>query len=134
MPMRSPALGLDLMEQGLRQVGQSDDDGATARELNGCLPIVFQAVGRSSLSRPERLLFAIDAHLADDYGIVEAASGVVLDAPYKTEDWSAVADALLARLKAMPVGDPDSAADFTRTYHRDRVTNWAARAAARGGT
>jgi uncharacterized Zn finger protein len=68
-------VGRDLIEQGLRQVGQSDDDGATARELNGCLPIVFRAVGRSSLSPPERLLYAIDAHLADQYGIVEAASG-----------------------------------------------------------
>ncbi len=122
------ALGRDLIEQGLRQVGQSDDDGETGRELNGCLPIVFQAVGRSSLSGPERLLYAIDAHLADDYGIVEESSEVVLDAEYKTEDWSAAADALLARLKAMPVGDPDATGGFTRNYQRDQVTSWAAQA------
>ena len=127
------ALGRDLIEQGLRQVGQSDDDGETGKELSGCLPIVFRAVGRSSLSGSERLLYAIDAHLADQYGIVEAASGVVLDAEYKTEDWSTAANALLARLKTMPAGDPDSTGGFTRNYQRDQLTNWAAQALQEAG-
>ena len=51
----------------MRQVGESHDEGDTATAFAECLPVVFQAVTRSSLSGPERLLFAIDAELADDY-------------------------------------------------------------------
>jgi uncharacterized Zn finger protein len=127
------ALGRELVEQGIRQVGQSDDEGDTARELSACLPVVFQAVTRSSLSGPERLLFAIDARLEDDYGVVDEAIGIVLDATFPAEDWSAVADTLIARLKAMPAGDRSAADDFSRKYHRDRLTGWIAEALRKAG-
>jgi uncharacterized Zn finger protein len=127
------ALGRELIEQDLRQVGQSHDEGETATELNGCLPVVFQAVTRSSLSGPERLLFAIDAKLADDYSVVDEASASVLDADFPAEDWSSVADTLLRRLKGMPAGDKDEGRDFSHNYHRDRLANWVAQALGEAG-
>jgi uncharacterized Zn finger protein len=119
-------LGRELIEQGLRQVGQSDDEGETARELSECLPVVFQAVARSSLSGPQRLLFAIDADLVDDWDLLGEASATVLDARYESEDWSAVADTVLGRLKAMPAGDRGESDGFARNYRRDRVADWVA--------
>ena len=64
-----------------------------------CLPVVFQAVTRSSLSGPERLLFAIDADLADDYDVLDDSTEALFDAPDQPQDWSVVADTLAQRLK-----------------------------------
>jgi uncharacterized Zn finger protein len=127
------SLGRDLIEQGLQQVGQSHDEGETSSELSSCLPVVFQAVTRSNLSAPERLLFAIDAELADDYGVVEEASATILDADFPAEDWSNVADSLLRRLKGMAAGDKGEGSDFSRSYRRDRIANWAADALVAAG-
>jgi hypothetical protein len=63
-------LGRELIRCGLEQVEQSDDEGETATAIAERLPVVFQAVLRSSLSAPEKILFAIDADLDDDYDLV----------------------------------------------------------------
>jgi uncharacterized Zn finger protein len=126
------ALGRELIAGGLKQVGQSDDEGETAAALAACLPTVFQAVTRSRLAPPERLLFAIDAELADDYDVVGDAGAVVLDAPASAEDWSAVADALTARVRALPAPERGEYS-FSRDYARDRLTGWVAAALAHAG-
>jgi uncharacterized Zn finger protein len=126
-------LGRELIEGGMRQVEESHDEGETGTALGECLPVVFQAVNRSSLSRPERLLFAIDAELADDYDLVDEASAVVFDAPSEPEDWSTVADRLLERLKARLVRDARGAGEFSRDYRRDGLTNWLATALREAG-
>ncbi len=51
------SLGREVLEHGLRQLGESEDVDELAGELSRCLPVVFEAVARSSLSGPERLLF-----------------------------------------------------------------------------
>ena len=91
-----------------------------------CLPVVFQAVMRSRLSGPERLLFAIDAELADDYDALDDASAAVLDASFTPEDWSVVADTLTERLKTASARGERGGDSFSRHYQRDRVTNWIA--------
>jgi len=96
------SLGREFLRQGLRQVNESHDEGEAATAFAESLPVVFQAVMRSSLSGPERLLFAIDAEMADDIDAIGDASAAVLDAPAKPEDWSAVADTLAGRLGTAP--------------------------------
>jgi uncharacterized Zn finger protein len=127
------SLGRDFIEQGLRQVGESHDEGETATSFGECLPVVFQALTRSSLSGPERLLYAIDAELADDYDALGDASAVVLDSTSKPEDWSAVADTLAGRLKTASVGRETEEDSFSRHYQRDRVTDWIATALREAG-
>jgi uncharacterized Zn finger protein len=127
------SLGREFIQQGLRQVGESHDEGETATAFAECLPVVFQAVTRSSLSGPERLLFAIDAELADDYDAIGDTSAAVLDAPSKPEDWAAVADTLAGRLKTASVGGEAEEDRFSRHYQRDRVTDWIATALREAG-
>ncbi|MDR3622656.1 MAG: hypothetical protein P4L85_25110 [Paludisphaera borealis] len=122
------ALGREFIKLGLQQVGMSNDEDETGEAFGECLPVVFQAVMRSSLSTPERLLFAIDAELADDYDVIGDASDVVFDAPAKPEDWSAVADELASRLKPGPGRVGAGGVDFSRDYQRDSVTYWIAKA------
>ena len=99
-----------------------------------CLPVVFQAVMKSSLTGPERLLFAIDAEMEDGYDAIGEASGIVFEGATDPQDWSLVADTLAARLKASPVGKGDDS--FSRNYKRDGLSGWVAKAlekAGRGG-
>jgi uncharacterized Zn finger protein len=118
-------LGRELISSAVRQVEESHDEGETAMEVADCMTVVFNAVAKSSLPAPKKLLFAIDASLADHYDIVGESVGKILDAKWSTDDWSAVADKLAARLKAEGGrADDDAGDDFSRNYRRDNLTDW----------
>ena len=128
------SLGREFITQGLRQLGEAQDEGDTATSFAECLPVIFEAVTRSSLSGPERLLFAIDADLADDYDAIDDATETILDAAEQPQDWSVVADTLARRLKSSPARDERGATDsFSRDYKRDRITDWIATALGHAG-
>jgi uncharacterized Zn finger protein len=126
-PDAATKLGRELLDRGMAQVEQSDDEGETAEALEGCLAIVFEAVARSSLSPPEKLLFAIDAQLQDDYGITDSDVDIILAAEYSTTDWSEVADNLAQRLESM--GD-SVGRDFHAKFLRGHTADWLAHALA----
>jgi uncharacterized Zn finger protein len=119
----------------MAQVGQSHDEGETAMELAGCLAVVFKAVAQSNLPPAQRLIFAINACLQDDYGVIDDSVAAVLDAKYLPVDWSEVADDLARRLNAGKSSrrksdddeeEPDD--DFSRNYQRDQISGWLIRA------
>ncbi|MFO0950589.1 MAG: SWIM zinc finger family protein [Isosphaeraceae bacterium] len=124
------SLGRDLLEKGLAQAEEANDEGEAAMALAECVPVVFRAVTRSSLPVPDRLIFAIDAVLEDGNDVLEDAPDVVLNAPARPEDWSKVADTLLARLEPDTTKGRD---DFSSHYRRDRLSGWAARALEKAG-
>jgi uncharacterized Zn finger protein len=113
-------LGEHLLEAGISQVEQSDDEGETAAEISACLAVVFQALPASSLQPDEQLTWAIDALLRDPYDLCDGAQAV-LELPYPPVAWSMVADNLLSRL----TGVPPAAGDFTHEYRRGRMTDYA---------
>src|SRR5262249_12412958 len=118
------SLGREFITQGLRQLGEAHDEGDTASAFAECLPVIFQALMRSSLSGPERLLFAIDADLADSYDTLSESTEAVFDAPVPPEDWSVVADTLARRLKTSSAREQKGTEDsFSRNYARDQITN-----------
>jgi uncharacterized Zn finger protein len=127
------SLGREFIEQGLEQVNESHDQGETATAFAECLPVVFQAVTRSSLSGPEKLLFAIDTQLASDHDVICDTSGAILDATWKPEDWSEVADTLARRLKTASAGGEVDGESFSRNYRRNGITNWIATALREAG-
>ena len=90
-------LGREFVRQAMTQVEQSHDEGETATAVGECLPVVFDAVVKSTLSGSEKILFAVEACLDDDYDVVDDSAAVVLDAKWKLADWSAVADELAGR-------------------------------------
>jgi len=128
------SLGREFIAKGLSQIGESHDEGETMEAFAECLPVIFQAVTRSSLSGPERLLFAIDAELTDDYDVIGDSTEAILDAPAPPEDWSAVADALAKRLEPSTTRKAGEAVDdFSRNFARDRLTSWIATALENAG-
>jgi len=135
-------LGAEIIERGMEQVGRSHDEGDTAMELARCLPVIFEAVARSSLTPAQKLLVAIDARLADGYDVIGDAADVVLDGKYEPSDWSAVADDLTRRLSSAAgkrhesddddEGD-DSGDDYSRDYQRDQISGWLSDALVKAG-
>ena len=127
-------LGREFIGSAISQVEQSHDEGETAQAVAECLPVVFDALLKSSLSAPQTILYAIDACLKDGYNLVDDSVGVVLDARWKPADWSAVADELARRLQQQSgTADDDS---WHRKYQRDRLSDWLLTAldnAGRGG-
>ena len=115
-------LGAELLRRGMRQIEQSHDEGETATEISDCLPFVFDALARSSRPVPDKILYAIDAHLQDEFDVIGETADAILGAQWQRADWSVVADRLVGRLK--DTTRSKNVDDFTRNYRRDRVSNW----------
>ena len=113
-------LGKELMTLGNEQIGQSNDEGETAEAVGECVPVIFQAVAASTLTPAHKLLFAIDAHLRDDYGIVNDEADVILKMSGAISAWSEVADVLTQRAKS-PVKDDDP---YYRKYQHEHMADW----------
>ena len=113
-------VGRKFIARAMRQVEESHDEGETAMAAVECLPVIFEAVLKSSLSSPQKLLFAIDADLKDEYNVLDDSATVILDGKWTKSDWSAVADELSKRLRKLPVAGNE----FSLRYRRDRVSDW----------
>jgi uncharacterized Zn finger protein len=123
-------LGRELLIVGTRQVGESDDEGETSEEIASCVPLVAEALERSSLSPAAKLAWAVEAVLKDEYGL-SASFEEYLNRRHPQEAWNTLTDQLLAQLRAFePAGDADQ---FTRSFARDRLSDWAACALERAG-
>lgn len=124
------ALGRELVTTGTRQVEESDDEGETEMEIANCMPVVVEALDRSSLDTADKLTWALDALLEDQFEIC-GAFGEYLRRQHPLTAWHRLADRLLVRLhglKASKGGD-----DFSRNYKRDRLSDWAIHALDQAG-
>jgi uncharacterized Zn finger protein len=115
-------LGRRLLKRGSNQVEESHDEGETASAIGECMAVVFRALPRSSLPNPQKILYAIDAFLADEYSILDQVEDDVFEGPWTPADWSAVADELARRLGPAPRSSGGD--EFSRNYRRDRLSNW----------
>ncbi len=116
------ALGKELVIVGLRQAEQSDDEGGTADQVASCMPVIVEALDRSSLPPAAKLAWAVEAVLKDPFEICSDFADY-LDRRHPKEAWSTLADQLLAQLKTFTrSGGGD---EFSRNYARDRLSDWA---------
>ena len=123
-------LGREFIERAMQQSEQSHDEGETGMAVAECLPVIFEAVQKSSLPAADKILFAIDARLADGYDVVGEAANPILDADWQETDWSAVSGVLRDRLRAISADKGDG---FERDYRRDRISDWLLMALERAG-
>jgi uncharacterized Zn finger protein len=123
-------LGRELVTTGIRQVEESDDEGETEREIADCMPTIVEALDRSSLVPADKLNWALDALLEDQFEVCEAFVEY-LQRPHPQTAWHTLADRLLTRLHRLK--SAKGADDFSRNYERDRLSNWAIQALERAG-
>jgi uncharacterized Zn finger protein len=124
------SLGRELIAVGTRQVEESDDEGETQGELAACVPVIVKALDQSSLAPAARLAWAVEAVLKDQFELCEPFVEY-LDQPYPKEAWNTLADQLLAQLQAMPSSKGRD--EFSRSYARERLSNWAIHALQQAG-
>jgi len=110
------ALGEELLEEGIRQVEMSHDEGETEGEIASCMDVVFRALSQSSLSPAEQMLWAVDRELEDQWALCEDVE-VFWKQKKKKTDWNILADKLTKRLKRFSKAKDDR-------YSRDRLTDW----------
>lgn len=123
-------LSREIMSRGMEMIGQSNDEGETATAFAECLPPLFRAVNESSLTPTQRLLFAIDADLKDEYSVIESDHlDTVLESNASPSDWSGAADELARRLKS----DTRIGGNFHDKYQRERIADWQVRALTKAG-
>ncbi len=123
-------LGQELVTTGTLQVEQSHDEGETAMEVAACMPVIVEALDRSSLGPADKLAWALDAVLEDEYEICETFAEY-LGRRHSESAWHTLADELLARVKRSK--DAKNNTDFIRDYKRDELCNWAIHALERAG-
>jgi len=124
------AVGRELVTTGTQQVEMSDDEGETLREIADCMPVIVAALDRSSLEHANKLIWALDALLEDQYELCEAFAEY-LHRKHPAPAWSSLADQLLSRLKALkPARGTD---EFSRNYKRDRLSDWVIHALEQAG-
>ncbi|HQV34056.1 MAG TPA: SWIM zinc finger family protein, partial [Calditrichia bacterium] len=88
-------------ESAIEQVGMSDDEGETAMEVQGCIPLFLEALEKSSLSGAKRLIWAVDKLLADDFGVMDELR-VVVERDYPPQDWLTLAEFLKELMAEFP--------------------------------
>ena len=123
-------LGKDLWRLGNEQVASSDDEGETGSQISECMEVILQAVTKSSLSPRDQILWIIDTHLSDEYGLLDGSKDAFTELKDE-KSWSEVADLLLDRLKGLPAARKES--DFSAVYRRRGMMNWAIEALERCG-
>lgn len=122
-------LGRELIREGQRQLEMSNDEGESINAFAEVMPVIFRAVAASKLSGQQKLLFAIEAELADEFDTIGDSADELLAGAWTKADWSAVADELAKRLTTRVSGE-DS---FSRDYRRDRISSWVGKALANAG-
>ncbi|MDD5722970.1 MAG: SWIM zinc finger family protein [Syntrophales bacterium] len=125
-------LGRELVKAGTRQMEESDDEGETEMEVAACMPVIVDALDRSSLNTADKLIWALDAVLDDQFEVCDAFEKYLHREHPKTA-WPALADLLLARLNKLKGGATRGADDFSCTFKRDRLSDWAIHALERAG-
>ncbi|MEN8263885.1 MAG: hypothetical protein ABFR82_10505 [Nitrospirota bacterium] len=115
---------------GTAQVEQSHDEGDTVEEVADCMTIVFKALRYSLLPNEEKMELAIDFGLRDEYGLCDGLEEF-WKKKFSKKDWSALADRLLDRIRAIrPEKEGNT---FSRDYRRNRLTDEIIRALKNAG-
>jgi uncharacterized Zn finger protein len=123
-------LGRELVTTGIRQVEESNDEGETAMEIADCMPVIVEALDRSSLDSVGKLSWALDAVLEDQFEVCEVFAEY-LHRRHPQTAWHTFADRLLGRLKRFK--GTKSADNFSRSYERHRLSGWAIHALEQAG-
>lgn len=91
-------LGFELIEDSVSQIEICDDEGETRDDIARCMPTILLALRDVDWPLHTKLLWAVDALLADEFGVCECFWDI-LHEKHPPETWNPVADALLPRAR-----------------------------------
>lgn len=114
-------LGRELMSSGIELVEISHDEGETAAEIEGCMPAIIRALEESSIAPVEKLDFAVNAIIDDEYSLFESFYEFI-ESGHPVDVWDEIANNMIERLENFP----DNSYELgLSNYKRDQISNWA---------
>lgn len=123
-------LGRELVTSGTRQVEESHDEGETAMEVAACMPVIVEALDQSPLDAADKLNWALDAVLEDQFDVCEVFAEY-LYRQHPKPAWHTLVDRLLTRLDGLK--GKSGVDSFSRNYERNQLSNWVIHALEQSG-
>ena len=123
-------LGKELLERGTQQTEMSNDEGETSCAIASCMEIIFQALAQASFPPVEKMLWAVEAKLNDQYELCYGAE-FFWKQKHSIADWNELAEKLMKRLNNYPLKPNEDS--FSQKYHRDRLSDWVIHALEKAG-
>ncbi|HWQ44544.1 MAG TPA: SWIM zinc finger domain-containing protein [Methanosarcina barkeri] len=112
-------VGKELMDR-YDGIAEYDEEGEIGTKISSCMDVVFRALSQSSLPAHEKLLYALDIELKDNYNILN--EHLFWKEDFTPEEWRLFAEALKFRLKdAEKVNNLLYNSSWERDYVVDRL-------------
>ena len=112
-------IGRELMDK-YDEIAEYDEGGEIGTEISSCMDVVFRALSQSSLSAHEKMLYALEIELKDNYNILNGHT--FWEGAYTQEEWKLFAETLKARLQETEkVNDIMHYSSWERDYVVDRL-------------
>lgn len=112
-------IGKELMDR-YKEIEEYDEEGDIGTQISDCMDVVFRALSQSSLPAHEKMLYALELELKDDYSILNEHT--LWREDYTQEEWRLFAEALKVRLqKAEKEKDILYDSSWERDYVVDRL-------------
>jgi len=89
-------IGKELMDR-YKEIEEYDEEGDIGTQISNCMDIVFRALSQSLLPAHEKMLYALELELKDDYSILNEPT--LWREDYTQEEWGLFAEALKVRLQ-----------------------------------
>lgn len=112
-------IGKELMDR-YKEIEEYDEEGDIGTQISDCMDVVFRALSKSSLPAHEKMLYALEFELKDDYSILNEPP--LWREDYTQEEWRLFAEALKVRLQKAEI-EKDILYDssWKRDYVVDRL-------------
>ena len=89
-------IGKELMDR-YDGIAEYDEEGEIGTKISSCMDVVFRALSQSSLPAHEKMLYALEIELKDNYNILNEHTFWKED--FTPEEWRLFAEALKFRLQ-----------------------------------
>lgn len=112
-------IGKELMDR-YEKIAEYDEEEEIGTKISFCMDVVFEAMSRSSLPAPEKMLYMLEIELRDNYNILNEHA--FWEGNYTSEEWKRFAEALKVKLKeAEKEENPLYSPPWQRDYAVDRL-------------
>ncbi len=123
-------LSEELIELFNRQMEEGYYDEDPCVETDECITVIVKALEQSTMAQADKLEWAVDVVLKDQYDIFNAFEEY-LNRKHAKADWNILADQLLKRLNKMKLSSKKD--DFHQNLARKRLSDWIIYALANAG-
>lgn len=114
-------IGKELMDR-YEEIEEYDEEGDIGTQISGCMDVVFRALSQSSLPAHEKMLYALELELKDDYSILNEPA--LWREAYTQEEWKLFAEALKVRLQeAETETETETEILYESSWERDYVVD-----------